>query len=71
MKLFILLFPCIALLCSGCAVENLDPASVRPSSSPIQPDRMAKPNKQQRGAIMSGEKPDWRVTSEPPAAARK
>lgn len=47
------------LLCGGCAIENLDPASVRPAASPSQPGIMDKPSKQQRTAIMSGDKPDW------------
>ncbi|WP_380178650.1 hypothetical protein [Kalamiella sp. sgz302252] len=59
MKIFFSLSLGVLLLCSGCAVENLDPASVHPAASPSQPGIMDKPSKQQRTAIMSGDKPDW------------
>lgn len=55
----------VTLFISGCAIENLNPDGVNPSSAPTMPSPLAKPTKQQRGAIMSGENPDWRETPGP------
>lgn len=71
MKPVALLFFTAALLCGGCAVENFDPASVRPTSSPALPDMTAKPDKIQRAAIMSGEQPDWHRSSPPTIPLKK
>lgn len=60
MRKLLVSLPLVTLFISGCAIENLDPKDVKPSPLPTMPSPLAKPTKQQRTAIMSGENPDWR-----------
>ncbi|MEH0834600.1 hypothetical protein [Pectobacterium cacticida] len=55
-----ILFLTLTIL-SGCAADSHDPnAAVHEQRATAVPDLYSKPTQSQRGAIMSGERPDWR-----------